>query len=383
MGSDFRVEVVAIESIERHPNADRLDCVAVRGWRVVTSRTEDGQPRYKVGDKTIYIPIDAVLPKQLEDFLFPIGSKVTLSKSRVKSIKLRGAISQGMIVDFSPELLEMYPALSKAKLGDDVTELLQITKYEAPVSSLPQHMQVGGSGQRNPGNNPAFQKYNDISNWKNYPQIFTDEDTVYISEKLHGTSYRAGLFPSVASTLWDKIRKFFGLLPAYQFCYGSRNVQLQRKPKRGELYYGFDIYGKISKQYDIPSKLKPNEAIYGEIVGDGVQAKYNYGHGPGEHSLFVYDVKVDDKYLPYEQFKAFCEERELPMVPFLYLGTYSPALISAMREGDSTVGGQKIREGVVLKDAYEKQSWNGRKVLKAISDSYLTQKGADELTDWH
>lgn len=82
--STFEVSVVKIDDVIEHPNADRLDLVQIAGWNCVIRKGE-----YQKGDKVVYIPIDSILPFEIESKLFPPDSKVKLSKSRVKTIKLR------------------------------------------------------------------------------------------------------------------------------------------------------------------------------------------------------------------------------------------------------------------------------------------------------
>ena len=65
-----------------------------KDWQVVTQKNI-----YNVGDKVIYVPIDSVLSNELETKVFPPESKVKLNGSRIRTIKLRGAISQGMILN--------------------------------------------------------------------------------------------------------------------------------------------------------------------------------------------------------------------------------------------------------------------------------------------
>src|SRR5574337_1686034 len=93
--STLKVESVKIEQIHAHPNADRLEIAQIKGWQCIVQKD-----RYKAGDLAVYIPIDSVLPETVESKLFPPDSKVKLSGSRVKTIKLRGIISQGMLADF-------------------------------------------------------------------------------------------------------------------------------------------------------------------------------------------------------------------------------------------------------------------------------------------
>jgi tRNA-binding EMAP/Myf-like protein len=182
--STLKVPVVKIKTVEKHPNADRLDLVTLDGmsWVVVTGREDPETPKYKPGDVCIYLPEDSVLPRKLEEFLFPEGSKINLKKSRIRIEKIRKCYSQGMVIDFSPELLDLYPEIRKAKIGEDLIKTLGITKFEPPAESLPSHMR--GKTKKSP--NPLFRKYTDIENIKNFDRIFQDGELVYCSEKLHG-----------------------------------------------------------------------------------------------------------------------------------------------------------------------------------------------------
>lgn len=362
--SSLKVEVVFIDEILSHPNADRLEIARISGWTCVVRKGE-----YTAGQKVVYIPIDAVLPHELETKLFPIESKIKLEKSRVRTIKLRGAISQGIIttldeVGLSPHLF----------VGDDVANLLHITKYEPPVRSIPGLMR--GSRLSPKKGNSGFRKYTDIENFKHYNNLFTLEDVIWVSEKLHGTSARYALLPTEANTFWKKVRRFLRILPQFEFCLGSRNVQLQDKLLYAG-YYESNVYAKIAEQEHIREKLVPGEAIYGEIIGSGIQKGYAYGCTPGEHKFYVYDVMRDGRWLGFKELVEFCHERELNLVPFLYMGNFNMDLIYELRQGDSLVGRQKVREGVVIKTVAEKPCIIGRSVVKFINDEYLLREQSD------
>ena len=367
--STLKVEVVAIDDVYKHPNADRLDIVRVKGWNCVTGRENPTEPKFKPGDKAIYIPIDSVLPPKLEEFLFPLDGKIHLSKSRIKTIKLRGAVSQGMVIDINEELNNLYPPLKRGvKIGDDLTNILEVTKYEPPQNELPDCLK-----QRNTpigGNNPNFRKYTDIENFKFYPDVFQEGEEVYITEKLHGTSARYAILETVPNTWWQKLLRFFNLLPKYQFCYGSRNLQLQDRLNK-KVYYSTDVYGKIAKQLNMVGRLEPGEAVYGEIVGHGIQKGYSYGCKPGEYKFFAYDVKINDRWLNADEFKEWCETTGIERVPELYSGPFNLDQAAALTSGDSLIGDQKVREGLVIKAATESLAICGRKILKLINIDYL------------
>jgi len=360
--SELKVEAVAVEEIIPHPNADRLDVARIKGWYCVVQRDS-----FRVGDIGIYFPIDSVLPDKVEGAIFGPDSKIKLDKHRVRTIKLRGVISQGLLV--RPEVV----GVSAAYVGEDFTEALEVKKYEPPVKDAPSVMR--GQMISPKRLNPLFSKYTDLQNIKNYPSVFHDGEPVVITEKLHGTSSRYGILPTHPRKWWQKVLKFLGLLPKYEFVFGSRNVQLQ---DGGTGFYSKNVYRKIKLQYDLKSKLLPGECIYGEIVGDGIQKGYTYGCGQDQHRFYAYDVMKDGKWLDPEAFFKFCFDRDIPAVPVLYVGPYSAEIVEKLKKGDSTIGGQLVREGVVIKPAIDTNHYAcGRKVLKAINEEYLLRDNTD------
>jgi intein/homing endonuclease len=170
----FKVEIVKIDDILPHPDPEThsLELAQIKGWQCVVAKG-----RYSKGDKVVYIPIDSILPKDVEEKLFPPDSKIKLNKSRVRTIKIRKAVSQGMIA--SCELL----GVDKYPVGKDVKDILGITKHEPPVKHFNQKMNVSAKKRIN---NPNFRKYGGIENFKNYNDLFEDGEEVIVSEKVHG-----------------------------------------------------------------------------------------------------------------------------------------------------------------------------------------------------
>jgi len=89
--AELKVEVVEIEEVIPHENADRLELAKVYGYYVVV-----GLGEYKAGDHAVYFPVDSILPDDLRDFIFT-GGKIT-PVSRIRAAKIRGAVSQGLLV---------------------------------------------------------------------------------------------------------------------------------------------------------------------------------------------------------------------------------------------------------------------------------------------
>lgn len=259
--SNIKAEILKINSVENHPNADRLEIVQIRGWQNVVDKDY-----FKQGDLCLYIPIDSLLTSSLEEVIFG-NSKIKLKNHRIRTIKLRGVISQGLAI--KPETVGIY----NYKEEEDVTTKIGITKYE-PLEKLPKIYGICNKIKKK-FINSNFQKYTEIENIKNNPKVFEERESVYISEKLHGTSFRCGWVKNEPNTWWKKIKNFFGLLDAYEFIIGSKNVQLTYGNKN-KIFFKKNVYIKIAEQYDLKRKLKNGEVLYGEIVGDGIQKGFSY-----------------------------------------------------------------------------------------------------------
>lgn len=375
-GSMYKVALTKILSIEPHPNADRLEIATVYGFQVIVKKDS-----HKVGDLMIYIPIDSILPKNLEDHIFPEDAKVKLTKSRVKQIRLRKIASQGMLI--SPEEIQAVYGFTPNEEEKDYKDVLMVKKYQPPAPKFQSAM--GGGRKVRALENPLFHKYNGLDNIKWFPTLFKDDEIVVMQEKIHGTNARAGKLPFVANTLWKKIKKALRLVPAFEFCYGSNNVQLQERSGYTG-FYGEDIYGKVFQSIDAESKIKDGETIFGEIYGAGIQKGYNYGCKEGEHKFILFDVKVLDyegnqRWLSPDDVKLFAQVRGFDVVPEVYRGPFSLALAKELTKGDSILApSQKVREGVVVKALHNYSDDRGNnKALKVISEAYLD----GDNTDFH
>ena len=274
--SELNVTVEKVVEILEHPNADRLEIAVIRGWNCVVAKDS-----LKKDDLVIYFPIDSILPSELEAFIFQ-DSKIKLDKSRVKTIKIRGAISQGLAVPYE-KLITTFHKLRQYGVGDDIKSYLGVTKYEPPEKS-PFTSKMGKQASKKQIN-PNFRKYTNINHWKNYPNAIDEDEIIVVTEKIHGTNFRAGYVPSIKSEwykeLWKKIKRIFtrekDKYPGYQYVFGSHNVQLQEKnsfnKKISQMNFERkkNVYEEISERYNLKELLHGGVVIYGEIYGDGIQ----------------------------------------------------------------------------------------------------------------
>lgn len=369
----FKVPATIIKEVRPLETAHSLEVVKIYDFDVVT-----GKGRYKPGDIVLYVPIDSLLPKWLEERLFGPDSKIKLNKGRVKQIRIRGKYSQGMAID--PDLIQdKIPVLLQE---EDYASALEITKYEpgpAPFEGSP----TGKTSRNKPKENPFFHKYNGVENLKWYPDLFKSDEEVVIQEKLHGSNCRAAILPFQANTLLKRVQKFFGFAPKYEYCYGSNNVQLQER-KNFKGYYGDNVYGKVLNKVKAFDKIKPGETIYGELIGEGIQKNYTYGHK--EHHFVLFDVKViqengEQRWLNPEEVNFYALSRGFDVVPILYKGLFDKDIAYKLTQTDSVYyPEQKIIEGIVIKSRYNYNDPNmpsNKKCLKLISEKYLEKDQSD------
>lgn len=166
--SSLLVEVVRIGDITKHPNADTLSMTTVKGWNCIF---KDGQ--FNPGDLALYVPIDSVLPDALVE---ERGLEYLKNGARVRTVKLRGVLSQGLLLTL--------PNGHRFKAGQQVADKFGITKWEPPAPSYQGAPNTAKATRNRP--NPNFTRYCDPENIKNYPGVFKDGEEVVITEKIHG-----------------------------------------------------------------------------------------------------------------------------------------------------------------------------------------------------
>jgi|GEM_PF-3298333 len=187
--ANFEVNVVKIDDVIDHPDADRLTIVKIGGYNCIANKKEDGSWRYQKGDLVVYIPEQAVVPEWLlKDMGFWDDEKgkgmLAGSKGdRVKAIKLRGVFSQGILMPVHQTTEGQWghyirtPKLLIVHEGLDVAEFLGIEKF---IPQIPASM----SGEV--WNASGMTLNYDIDNIQKYPDIFKEGEYVSVTEKLHG-----------------------------------------------------------------------------------------------------------------------------------------------------------------------------------------------------
>ena len=338
--------------IEAHPNADRLELAAVGGYRCVVAKGA-----FVDGDLAAYIPEGAVCPDWLIAELGLEGRLAGARKNRVKAVKLRGALSQGLVYPVRDGRLRGRSVTE----GDDVTALLELVKYEPPI---PAHM--GGEVWAAHGATLSY----DIENIKKYPDAFAEGEPVVMTEKLHGTWCCFARHPEHD----EAIVTSKGM--------SARGLALKlNEANRANLYVRAWRAHETAFER-ARARCAPNgEPFYvlGEVYGRGVQDLH---YGVANPTLAVFDAYVGEpgrgRYLSTDEVKEALGDL-FALVPTLYEGPFSEAVLREHTGGATRLDAGHVREGVVVKPARERETPElGRLIAKSVSGDYLTRRGATE-----
>ncbi len=326
--SSVIVEVVRIEAIRPHTNADKLFLAQIKGWQTVIRKLDNGAPEFQVGDCVVYIPPDSTLPRELD----MAGERELV----VRRVRLRGEPSYGFVIR---------PDDPTWAVGTDVQAHYGIGKYLPPVKFT--------AGDAEP-NHPLFERYTDIENLRHFPDVIQAGEEVIVTEKLHGTNVRIG---SIAGTMLA----------------GSHGLQRKRPEAEDIAIHTYWFPATLEPVVALLDALKEDHRqviLFGEVYGSRIQ-KLDYGQKRGL-GFTAFDLYVDGKYLDYDAFTALCGTYGVTTVPELGRGSYSLAFVRDLSSGPTTLPGTHIREGVVVKPVRERYDAKvGRVVFKYLNDDYL------------
>ena len=372
-----------VAEIKAIDGADNIELAVVGGWNAIVKKGSQ-----TAGEHVVIMTTDAVVPLEISD---AIGVTGYLRKGqRVRTVKLRGVYSECLIVslDSLPQMKKQYTSGIGYfwEEGDDLMDLLGIFKYEPPVKQI----QLASGKSIKYRSNPHFAVYYKFPNLKNVPGMFTKEDIVQITRKLHGTNARYGIVKKAKLSFMDRVKKFFRLadkLVGYEYVYGSHNVE---KGSDSQGFYSTDVWRTIADKYDIKNKLRKhalhlldcNElgsgiVIYGEIYGAGIQKNYDYGLLDIEFAGF--DVVVSGKYDSVVMADWMLSQLDLPIVETLYVGNWSQEVQDQFVFNNFIEGTKVPHEGIVIKHV----SGERNRIAKVINPDYLIYGEKHNVGDSH
>lgn len=335
--------VVTIDNVEKHPNADALDICTVGGWNIVTKIGE-----YKTGDLAVMCEIDSWVPHELAPFLSK-GKEPREYKGvkgeRLKTAKLRGVVSQGLLLPMSALNIEQDGVVYESLVdeGCDVSEVLGIVKWEPEIPA-----QLAGQVRGNfPSQIPKTNQER-VQNIKKELSIARNQGLQFvIEEKLEGSS----------------LTMYLDLEDEFHVC--SRNLDLKND--------GANSFWRAAIKYDVENVMRQNNlrgyAIQAELLGPGIQANIYKLSDVEFYSFDVYDVKAARYLYPVER-RELIANLGLNQVPVVCesttLGTMEE--IISLADGKSMLY-NTLREGIVFKQL------DGDMTFKSISAQYLIKTG--------
>lgn len=355
-------EVVLVQTVDVHPNADRLELVKfsfkngiVPDYQVVTRRGD-----FKPGDLAVYISDDMMVPVDRPEFVF-LKDKAKGGYHRVRACRLRGVMSTGFLI---------HNEIS-GSLGEDVADKLGVIKYVSPLEKSATAQSVSTPGESlglfarifysvirrlyTPAKIPDYS----VLSLRKVPNLFQEGEPVIVTEKIHGINIRFGRVGS---------RIFIGSHHTEKSDSRPWFLRLFNRRKRGPGYYGTDVWSKwFNRHFASDEQLRNlprNIIFYGELYGAGIQP-WTYGLFNTQVVLFDAYHVTEKRWLSWPELVSFSADIGVDMAPTLAWSIpYSRETIKNLSEHDSALYGGPS-EGVVVRSA----DW--KRAGKLVSDRYL------------
>lgn len=304
-------------------NADRLECAHIGGWHCVVGKGE-----FNIGDPAIYFEIDSQLP-EVEPF-----SSMEFLKSKhfkIKSQKIRGEISQGLLMPVSAFGWEMVEDCDRvividkegnSHIVDDESRFL--TEAFGVTYAVPEDNKRKSNGP---------DKYKSMG--QRHPKLFKTRPIRWLMHHNWGRKllyvffgrkrkinkdWPVGRFPGVAKTDQERVENMPWVLDdktpfirtqkcdgssatyilerkplgRYEFYVCSRNVRMLKPTQK--CFYEDNYYWDAAIKYDIENKMKDylknhKENTFvcwqGELCAPGIQKN---PHGLSELHLFLFHM---------------------------------------------------------------------------------------------
>ena len=312
-----------VVNIRDIPGADNIQVADIQGYQVVVKRNE-----FNDGDLCIFHNPDCIVDKDNPVYSF-------LKDKRLRIIKLRGQISQGLALPVSSF------NLTNVNEGDDVTEVVKIIKYtkELPVS-------LRGIAK---GNFPPFLVKTDEENLRSNKAVINElqGSEIYITQKVDGSSLTAYHKDGV-----------FGVC--------SRNLDLVEEESNS--------FWRAARQYKLEEKLKAlgNYALQAELYGLGLNGNKMQETEIKIAIFNLFDIN-NSKFCDLSELETFANGFELPLVKKVFQGVCGFSLqdlVELANKQEYKPG--VLCEGIVVRPIIETRSnvLSGRLSVKVISEQY-------------
>jgi hypothetical protein len=310
-----------------------------------------------------------------------------LSKgNRVKTVKLRGVISDGLVV--SVEKFEQFLDKKNRDSFDEGFSFNDLGSTHICHKYIPQIKQPtiskGKKGKKQKLISRVipemFSFHVDTAQLLRNVHRLYPEMVASISRKIHGTSDICSYTKVLKKLTWyEKIFKIIGLNiidTEYDYLYASRTV-VKNDLLNGTGFYSVNVW-QLASEENLKGKLHKGETVYFEVVGylpgtdKYIQKMYDYGCKPGEYKIAVYRITLtsDDGSVSeysWNAMKERCKELNVPMVEEFFYGrlgdmykdipwdenwniNFVQRLQDVFLEGDCSICKNKVpEEGIVIR----------------------------------
>lgn len=333
--------IVTVDSISPIAKADAIEVARVGGWSMVVKKGE-----FNPGDRAVYIEIDAFLPDGNPAWQFLVDKQgiehAGIRGHVLRTVVMRKQVSQGLLVQI-PMFGDL---LTASAIGEDVSALLGIQKYEKPI---PKELEGLARGMY-----PSCIPKTDQERIQNLPSelaIWQKETSEWeVTEKMEGASVTYAWF-------------------GHDFHACSRTVDYLDLPNNN--------MWQIAHRLNLPTRFEKilagrNLAIQGEMVGPGIEDNI---YKLSEYKFYAYDIYDLDNacYLGARERHALVAQLGVDHAPVVFASWTLRAnvdmdVILSMAVGPSTLLSAQTREGLVYKKL------DGTHSFKAISNEYLKKK---------
>lgn len=353
----FGVTREKIGSVSPIPDADRIEMAKLDG---MDFQFVIGKDSFRPGDECLYLPVDSLLPEGLIEAIGLTGKLSGKLKNRIKTVKLRGQLSQGIVtnVDHVPEGMTD---------PDELTKHLGIEKYEPPA--------VFNKDAKLTPLPDGLSMY-DIEGADRYTEIADSllDQEVIITEKVEGSNFSVSV--SKDGNVSVNQRRY-----AVTPIEGKPNLHWQVAEGMGLIEFAKELHG--GRPFPV--------AVYGELLGPGIQKNiYKFK----SHRVLVFDMRAGMDWVPArgfvenalrllaiysgtEMYEADERESADVNVPVLHIGTLRKWLdgktIKEASNGESRLA-PVLREGIVIRPLEEQRDDKfGRIIIKQRSPEYLAK----------
>lgn len=358
---EYCATIVQIGNIEPIEGKDRIVKTIVNGLSIVIGKAD-----FKTGDYAVYCANETVINptylKQNSMYDIPSLNADTTKRGyinkagRLRLIKLGGVPSYGMLLPvtsiarFVNESIEDVTDFLASHVGEDFDEINKerfIQVYVPPRKEVPVRTSKGKKAEKKLKRfktiiDNTFAFHYDTEGLQKHMTDIKPDDEVYISVKIHGSSFIAANILTNLPTPWYKrlwrkyIQHLSPYMQDYDLVYASRHVikneYINPKQKPGG-YYSDDIWGYWAQK--IKGLIPKDYEVYGEIVGYGptgipIQTDYDYGCLPNTENpckLMIYRITHKGKELDIPEVIRFGNQLKEQLgdcimeFPLMYVGT--------------------------------------------------------------